>query len=53
MRLTRNSRLKNGWEIVGGAFAASVKPLAQHGRAASFVAVTFTSRSGGHLSERY
>ena len=26
MRLARNSRLINGWEIVGGAFAASVKP---------------------------
>jgi len=44
---------------VGGAFAASVKPLVQHGRAskqvlwrASFVAITFTSRSGGRLSER-
>ena len=60
MRLTRNSHLINGEKIVGGAFAASVKLLVQHGRAsskyfwrASFVAVTFTNRSGGCLSERY
>ena len=35
MRLTRNSRLISGWEIVGDAFAASVKPHVQHGRASS------------------
>jgi len=45
-----------GGKIVGGAFAASVKSLVQPGRAsstASFVAITFTSRSGGRLSEIY
>ena len=37
MRLTRNSRLINGWEKAGGAFAAPVKLLVQHhiGRASS------------------
>ena len=35
MRSTRNSHLINGWKIVGGAFAASVKLLVQHGRASS------------------
>ena len=35
MCLARNNRLINGWKIVGGAFAASVKPLVQHGRATS------------------
>ena len=34
IRLT-NSRLINGGKIVGGAFAASVKPLIQNGRASS------------------
>ena len=45
-----------GGEIVGGAFAASVK----HGQSvkqvlwrASFVDVTFTSRADGRLSEKY
>ena len=33
--ITRNNRLINGWKIVGGAFAALVKPLVQHGRASS------------------
>jgi len=35
MHLTRNGRLIRGWEIVGGAFAASVKLFVQHGRASS------------------
>ena len=35
MCLTRNKRLINGWNIVGGVFAAVVKPLIQHGRASS------------------
>ena len=45
-----------GGKIVGGTFAASIKPLAQHQQVlsrASFVAVTFRRRSGGRLSERY
>jgi len=45
-----------GGKIVGSAFAASVKPFVQHEQVlwrVSFVAVTFTSRSGGRLSERY
>ena len=40
---------------MGGAFSASVKSLRQSVKQvlwrASFVAVTFTSRSGGYLSE--
>ena len=33
MHLIKNGRLIKGGEIVGGAFAASVKLLVQHGRA--------------------
>ena len=50
MRLTRNSHLISGWEIVGGAFAASKQSVKLAFWRASFVAVTFTSKSGGCLS---
>ena len=35
MRLTRNSRLMNGWKIVGDVFGVSIKPLVQHGKASN------------------
>ena len=45
MRLTRNSCLINGCEIVGGAFAASAISLIQHGRASKYFGKRHSWRS--------